>query len=300
MLDRLRAAARQKLQRAVTEVVEPRLDRSDEAQQARHDESLARLDALTKALEERLDALTKALEERLDAIDERFTAVHDRLAEMEFRARRDMWYALDATAARESATYALDHFPKARWFWHPHDTLRFALDEVKVAGLALEFGVATGTTLTIIAEALSADHTVVGFDTFTGLPETWRTGFPAGTFAQDKLPDCPAPASWRAGSRTLCRSSFPAPTNRSRSCTSTPTCTHRPRRCLTWPAIVWHPARWWCSTNSSTLQAGSSTSSGPGSSSSPAPGGDSTTSVTPATTNKSWSGCTDRPRQPPA
>src|SRR5271165_69200 len=180
MLDRLRAAARQKLQRAVIEVVEPQLDRSGEAQEARHDESLARL-----------DALTKALEERLDAIDERFTAVHDRLAEMEFRARRDMWYALDATAARESAIYALDHFPKARWFWHPHDTLRFALGEVKVAGLALEFGVATGTTLTIIAEALSADHTVVGFDTFTGLPETWRTGFPAGTLAQDKLPDVP-------------------------------------------------------------------------------------------------------------
>jgi predicted O-methyltransferase YrrM len=51
--------------------------------------------------------------------------------------------------------------------------------------LALEFGVATGTTLRIIADAVAADRTVVGFDVFTGLPETWRTGFPAGEFAQE-------------------------------------------------------------------------------------------------------------------
>ncbi|MBV8346179.1 MAG: class I SAM-dependent methyltransferase, partial [Mycolicibacterium sp.] len=136
-----------------------------------------------------LDERFTAIDERFTAIDERFTVVDHRVAEIEFRPRRDIWYALDATAARESAAYALEHFPKAPWFWNPHDTLRFALGKVTVPGLALEFGVATGATLAIIAEALSATHTVVGFDTFTGLPDTWRTGFPAGTFAQDKLPE---------------------------------------------------------------------------------------------------------------
>ena len=113
MLDRLKAAVRQKLQRAVAEVVEAQLDRSEERLQARHDESLSRL--------------AKDLDERFTAIDERFTVVDHRLAEIEFRARRDIWYALDATAAQESAAYALEHFPKAPWFWNPHDTLRFAL-----------------------------------------------------------------------------------------------------------------------------------------------------------------------------
>jgi predicted O-methyltransferase YrrM len=80
--------------------------------------------------------------------------------------------------------------PMAKRFWHPHDTLRFALGEVKGGpGLALEFGVATGTTLGIIADALSDELRVVGFDTFDGLPEAWRSGFPAGEFAQAALPD---------------------------------------------------------------------------------------------------------------
>lgn len=191
MLDRLKAGARQKLQRAVAEVVaevvEAEHDQSEEGLQARHDESLAGLADLAKALEDRLNAV----DERLAALDDRFAIVHHRLDEIEFRARRDIWYALDAAAAQQSAKYALEHFPKAPWFWHPHETLRFALGEVKVPGLALEFGVATGTTLAIIAEALSADHPVVGFDTFTGLPESWRTGFPAGTFSQNELPEVP-------------------------------------------------------------------------------------------------------------
>jgi len=79
--------------------------------------------------------------------------------------------------------------PTAQVFWDPHDTLRFALGEIKGHGLALEFGVATGSTLAIIAELVGADRTVVGFDSFAGLPETWRTGFPAGEFAQNPPAD---------------------------------------------------------------------------------------------------------------
>jgi hypothetical protein len=52
----------------------------------------------------------------------------------------------------------------------------------------LEFGVATGTTLKIIADAVANDRAVIGFDTFTGLPEAWRTGFPVGEFAQSEVP----------------------------------------------------------------------------------------------------------------
>lgn len=64
----------------------------------------------------------------------------------------------------------------------PRATLRHALD-LEPGGIGLEFGVASGGTLRMIAERMPA----YGFDSFEGLPETWRDGFPAGTFA------CPVP-----------------------------------------------------------------------------------------------------------
>jgi hypothetical protein len=51
------------------------------------------------------------------------------------------------------------------------------------SGYALEFGVASGRTLAMIADKMP----VTGFDSFEGLPEDWREGFPKGTFA------CPVP-----------------------------------------------------------------------------------------------------------
>lgn len=67
----------------------------------------------------------------------------------------------------------------------PYPLLRHIVSELKPAGTALEFGVAHGTSLKIIAEHMPA----VGFDSFLGLPEEWR-GYPIGQFASDP-PDIP-------------------------------------------------------------------------------------------------------------
>lgn len=174
MLDRLKAAARRKLQNAVAEVSEREHVQTRQSQRDLHAEVLARLD-------ERLDQLNT----RLDDEAARTTELIRRQNELEFRARRDIWYAQDLLVTMESAEFVMQHLPKAQVFWDPLDTLRFALGEIKGPGMALEFGVATGTTLTVIAETVAADRLVAGFDVFTGLPETWRTGFPAGQFAQD-------------------------------------------------------------------------------------------------------------------
>ena len=48
-------------------------------------------------------------------------------------------------------------------------------------GIALEFGVGSGLSTSMIA----AHIPVVGFDSFQGLPEDWREGFPKGSFAYD-------------------------------------------------------------------------------------------------------------------
>jgi predicted O-methyltransferase YrrM len=176
MLDGLKKASRQKLQRAIEEVVA-----------AEYARSLQRVEAMQAEL---LTSLQE-LGDRIDAVGDRVSAATDRINDVEFRTRRDISYAVDIDATADTAAFVRQHLPKAPVFWNPHDTLRFALGEVEGPGLALEFGVATGTTLTLIAAALSEEFRVVGFDTFDGLPELWRTGFPVGEFAQEAPPQVP-------------------------------------------------------------------------------------------------------------
>lgn len=78
--------------------------------------------------------------------------------------------------------------PTAPHFEQSQTTLEHALSMAPTGGMALEFGVYTGSTLKIIATARS-DGKVYGFDSFQGLPEDWRNGFPSGTFTVDGLPD---------------------------------------------------------------------------------------------------------------
>jgi predicted O-methyltransferase YrrM len=142
----------------------------------------------TQRLPRRADAdVAAALErtaQRLDEVANRLDAMARRLDELEQRPRGDLLYMQEQRAAQQSADFVVENMPKASVFWHPHDTLRFALGEIKGPGLALEFGVATGATLAVIANEVADEREVVGFDSFAGLPETWRTGYPAGAFAE--------------------------------------------------------------------------------------------------------------------
>jgi predicted O-methyltransferase YrrM len=63
--------------------------------------------------------------------------------------------------------------------------LRWAVSEAPSNGLVIEFGVATGETLAVLAECRQPVH---GFDSFEGLPEDWYGAYQKGTFAQ-RLPD---------------------------------------------------------------------------------------------------------------
>lgn len=59
-----------------------------------------------------------------------------------------------------------------------YEVLRKALGHTR-PGWAAEFGVYSGFSLAIISEHMP----VIGFDSFEGLPEDWREGFPKGKFA---------------------------------------------------------------------------------------------------------------------
>jgi hypothetical protein len=57
--------------------------------------------------------------------------------------------------------------------------LEHVLNTYQPTGTALEFGVGAG----ISTKVIGAHMPVVGFDSFEGLPEDWRPGFPKGFFS---------------------------------------------------------------------------------------------------------------------
>jgi len=107
---------------------------------------------------------------------------------VEFRARRDVHAVGERNAALECALFAHQNMPTAPSFPQPLDTLRHALTLVPKDGMVLEFGVYSGKTLRIIAEARDGKE-VYGFDSWEGLPEAWRSNIDAGAFKAQQQPD---------------------------------------------------------------------------------------------------------------
>ena len=107
-------------------------------------------------------------------------------------------------AAITSAEFVAKNLPRAPRFPSPDSFLDAMLAQAPAEGLILEFGVFSGHSITRIAQARPG-RAVHGFDSFSGLPEFWRNGFDAGTFAMDALPPVPANVSLHPGwfDRTL-------------------------------------------------------------------------------------------------
>jgi predicted O-methyltransferase YrrM len=163
VLKRLRRSVRDRLVRVVDEVVTAHRRECEAALTAHHHEYEA--------------ALTAGIDRVIRAVQE-----------VEFRSRRDLGAAGEREAAASSERFARDVMPTARAFDDSIATLEHALSLAPPEGMALEFGVYLGRTLTVIADARK-HNLVFGFDSFQGLPEDWRSNLPAGTFATGQLPD---------------------------------------------------------------------------------------------------------------
>ncbi len=92
-------------------------------------------------------------------------------------------------AAKASAAFWREHMITAKACSSREELLAHALSLAHGPGLFLEFGVATGETIAQIA-GYRREVQVFGFDSFEGLPETWRTGFPKGAFSHP-VPEVP-------------------------------------------------------------------------------------------------------------
>jgi hypothetical protein len=115
------------------------------------------------------------------------------------RPRGDSYDVLDVAffrAAMQSAEFYEQNMITARAYESHLALLTHALEIAPKNGLVLEFGVATGRTITHVAS--QTRRQVHGFDSFSGLPESWRTGFPQGAFAQE-LPQVPSNVTLHKG-----------------------------------------------------------------------------------------------------
>ena len=103
---------------------------------------------------------------------------------------KDIRHRMDSIACDQTAAFVISQMPKTPSFADRYALLDHSLAAVDVdsGGLYCEFGVYTGSTINHIAER-AAEHTIHGFDSFEGLPETWRTGFSEGTFKTSGLPE---------------------------------------------------------------------------------------------------------------
>lgn len=139
-----------------------------------------RLEQQREHLDRRLDAVTEQLREQVDG-------VHAALRAHELRDRRDLIAAGERAAVASSARFVEQAMPGAQMFPSPSATLAYALSLAPRGGLALEFGVYSGATLRVIAQARGGLE-VYGFDSFQGLPQHWRAGFARGTFNVEEPP----------------------------------------------------------------------------------------------------------------
>ena len=102
---------------------------------------------------------------------------------------KNILYELQIRARNEAADYVQKFMSDAIIFESHSDIIKFALDNCRQHENYLEFGVATGNSINIIASFLPPDTKVFGFDVFDGLPDDWAGHIRAkGMVKQKRLP----------------------------------------------------------------------------------------------------------------
>lgn len=102
---------------------------------------------------------------------------------------KDLRLAAQREATQTTTDYLIARMPKVPAFDSQKEVLDFAIQAASLSEthIICEFGVWKGNTINYIASKVR--NRVVGFDSFSGLPEDWRTGFLKGHFALDYAPE---------------------------------------------------------------------------------------------------------------
>ena len=85
-------------------------------------------------------------------------------------------YSTFLLAGIQTAEYVMKNMDKVKTFDDPLDLLSYAFSLSQKDGLNLEFGVFSGRTINHLSSEYP-DLKFYGFDSFEGLPESWRSNF---------------------------------------------------------------------------------------------------------------------------
>lgn len=124
----------------------------------------------------RLTRIRRALRQRMR---ERFLT--------DYRAAlSDIGLRLQDLATLDTAAYVRDRMPLVQPVGSWREVHDIAIAQAPRDGMVLEFGVFSGATVNHLAARTG--WRIDAFDSFQGLPEAWRGGYPKGTFARNTLP----------------------------------------------------------------------------------------------------------------
>lgn len=98
-----------------------------------------------------------------------------------------------AMAAQEAAAYFVQHMRMTPNLHTKNALLAHVLADIGTSGMWLEFGVARGKDIRLIASA--TQQSVYGFDSFQGLPEDWTHFQRKGRFSTDGLTPAQLPTN---------------------------------------------------------------------------------------------------------
>ncbi len=87
----------------------------------------------------------------------------------------------------QTAFFIMENMNECPSFLNKYHLLKYSLRNAIPGGLLLEFGVFEGKSINYIS-SIAPKEIVYGFDSFEGLPEYWRKGFPKGLFKLNELP----------------------------------------------------------------------------------------------------------------
>ena len=95
--------------------------------------------------------------------------------------RKNLSHQLTRIAAMQTAEYIMHNMIKVKAFSKVEELWSYALNEVTLQGMYLEFGVYSARSINFMSN-IKQEEKFYGFDSFEGLPEDWRTGYHKGTF----------------------------------------------------------------------------------------------------------------------